>query len=218
MSDNQPHPARYSPGILIEMASLLGSTGANRVLDPFAGTGLSFELEQLVEDIEVTCVEIEPEWAAHNPRTKVGSALHLPFGDGEFDAVCTSPTYGNRMADTYTDGTRRHTYTAYLGRKLTPGNSGAMQWGAQYRQFHVLAWAECARVLKPQSWMIVDCKNHYRGGKLQYVTKWHAETISDLGFRLVEYRQVAAPGQRHGRNGNLRLDYSVVMLFERRDR
>ena len=53
------------------------------------------------------------------------------FSDATFDMVVTSPTYGNRMADHHNakDGRRRITYTHNLGRTLTPGNSGAMQWG-----------------------------------------------------------------------------------------
>jgi len=31
----------------------------------------------------------------------VGNALSLPFEDDSFDAVCTSPTYGNRLAENH---------------------------------------------------------------------------------------------------------------------
>lgn len=36
-----------------------------------------------------------------HPRTIVGNALALPFPDATFDAIATSPTYGNRMADSH---------------------------------------------------------------------------------------------------------------------
>jgi hypothetical protein len=85
-------------------------------------------------------VELEPEWASQHPRTMVGDARALPLPDATFDMVVTSPTYGNRMTDHHNakDGSRRITYTHNLGRTLTPGNSGAMQWGEDYRQLHRL--------------------------------------------------------------------------------
>src|SRR5690606_36840269 len=72
-----------------------------RVLDPFAGVGRIHELMDRRTWITTTGIEIEPEWAACHPRTEVGDALHLPFPDGSFDAITSSPCYGNRMADTH---------------------------------------------------------------------------------------------------------------------
>jgi hypothetical protein len=66
------------------------------------------------------------------------------FDDATFDAICTSPTCGNRMADHHEarDISPRHTYRHVLGRPRTPGNSGALQWGdgiagEEYRALHV---------------------------------------------------------------------------------
>lgn len=90
-----PHPAKFSPEIL-EVLDRWIEPGW-RVLDPFAGTGLIHTLDQA----ETWGAEIEPEWATMHPRTIVGDALKLPFADASFDAIATSPTYGNRMADSH---------------------------------------------------------------------------------------------------------------------
>ncbi len=103
------HPARYTEALLPIMAAML--RGRKRIIDPFAGSGRCFLFEKFIPDCEVSGTEIEPEWAAMHPRTTLGSALALPWADGYFDAVCTSPTYGNRMSDHHNakDASRRRT-------------------------------------------------------------------------------------------------------------
>ena len=84
-----------------------------------------------------------------------------------FDGICTSPTYGNRMADSHDakDGSSRNTYTHKLGRKLDVNNSGKMQWGNEYKKLHTKAWNECFRVLKNDGVFILNFKNHIKKGK-----------------------------------------------------
>ena len=139
------HPARYTLSLLPVMARML--RGARRVLDPFAGVGGVFALGAWLPGTEIHGVEIEPEWAAADARITQGNALALPWADNTFDAVCTSPTYANRMADHHRarDGSQRRTYTHMLGRELSADNSGRLQWGDGYREFHRRAWAEARR-------------------------------------------------------------------------
>src|ERR1035437_6425256 len=116
-----PHPAKFSATVLGTMATCL--IPGSLVLDPFAGTGL----RPSIPGIRPVCVEIEPDWA-----TQVcAAALRLPFRYNTFDAIATSPTYGNRMADHHNakDSSKRHTYTHYIGHKLNEYNSGQVQWG-----------------------------------------------------------------------------------------
>lgn len=103
-----------------------------------------------VEHSKVTGTYVDPqvgrlsvgEWAARwldgARRNIVGDALRLPFRDATFDVVATSPTYGNRMADHHEarDDSDRGTYRHRLSRPLHPSNSGAMQWGEEYRSIH----------------------------------------------------------------------------------
>ena len=101
------------------------------------------------------------------------------FGDATIDAICTSPTYGNRMADHHKarDAAAPH-LPAVLGRPLTPGNSGALQWGDGIAErmsttaLHVAVWTECRRVLKPGGIFVLNVKDHIRGGVLQEVSNW----------------------------------------------
>lgn len=86
------HPAKFSESILHKLDEILPTTG--NLLDPFAGVGKIHSLGRASIG-----VELEPEWAMQHNRTIVGNALHLPFPDASFDIVCTSPCYGNRMAD-----------------------------------------------------------------------------------------------------------------------
>lgn len=102
------HCAKFSPPIMRTIATVLAAhlpvpgplLPAPSILDPFAGVGGVHELQTL--GYRTVGVEIEPRWAAAHPNTFVGDATALDFPDGSFDAVVTSPVYGNRMSDTYT--------------------------------------------------------------------------------------------------------------------
>lgn len=208
------HPAKYSNALLPVLAVLL--TPARRVLDPFAGVG---KLRAIRPDAFL--LELEYPWAAQaaqpQGRAICGNALSLPFAPGTFDAICTSPTYGNRMADHHEakDASRRNTYRHALGQPLHPDNSGAMQWGEAYRAFHRAAWDECWRVLRPGGRLILNISDHIRAGQRARVSDWHTETLGDLGFSFVRSWAIPTPRNRQGANGAARVDYESVYLFIR---
>ena len=207
------HPAQYTPALLPIMAGML--CGARRVLDPFAGKGGVFKLGAWLPGVEIHGVEIEPEWASCDARVTQGNALHLPWPAGAFDAICTSPTYGNRLADHHhaRDASRRRSYTHDLGRPLHPDNAGRLHWGDAYRDFHGRAWAEARRVLEPNGRFVLNCKDHVRGGVMQEVTAWHVETLQGLGFGVVRWERVPCPGLRWGANHAARAGYESVILL-----
>jgi hypothetical protein len=103
------HPAKYSKPVMAAIRATLaellpsGPLAPARVLDPFAGVG---GIHQLRPDYYTLGVELEPEWATASDDTQIGDATNLDWiQTGSFDAVVTSPAYGNRMADSY-DGAR----------------------------------------------------------------------------------------------------------------
>lgn len=207
------HPAKYTDALLPIMAGMLKDCAA--ILDPFGGTGKIFQLGAWLPTARIEAVEIETEWAAMHPRTTLGNALHLPWAACTFDAICTSPTYGNRMADHHAaqDTSKRLTYRHTLGRPLHADNAGALQWGDGYRQFHVAAWTEARRVLRPGAAFVLNCKDHFRAGVLQPVTDWHISALSALGFYVVRHERIETPGMRYGRNGGKRIAYESVVLL-----
>jgi tRNA G10 N-methylase Trm11 len=194
------HPARFSDALVPVLTAQLQP--GLLVLDPFAGTGRIHEVGALA-GCETVGVELEPEWASMHPATVNGTALALPFADATFDAIVTSPTYGNRMADHHDarDASRRITYTHVLGRPLSPDNSGAMQWGPEYRRFHDKAWREAVRVLKPGGRFVLNIKDHRRAGRPQGVPAWHLGNLTDIhGLEYVDTTSVDCPGMRYGAN------------------
>lgn len=210
------HPAVFSTPILPVIGLLLEPTHI-RILDPFAGVGRIHELPSHVEwPVDTVGIEIEPEWANVHERTIVGSALELPFLEDEFDAVVTSPTYGNRLADSHNaqDGSVRRSYTHDLGRKLTEDNSGDLHWGPQYREFHQKAWLEVRRVLRPGGRFVLNISDHIRKGERQYVSSWHVETLLSMGFRFADASRVETRRLRTGSNAQARVASEIVIAFD----
>jgi ParB-like chromosome segregation protein Spo0J/SAM-dependent methyltransferase len=206
------HPARFSDPLFEHFRELLEPCRGGKVLDPFAGTGRIHELRPQWETIGV---ELEPEWANLSEHTIVGNALHLDFPDEHFDAICTSPTYGNRLADHHdaSDPAERRSYTHDLGRRLSPENSGAMQWGDSYQEFHELAWAEAVRVLAEGGAFVLNIKDHYRKDRWQDVAAWHVYTLGGLGLHIEAIRPVVTSHLRQGANGTKRVPAELVIAF-----
>lgn len=215
------HPAKYSDALIPLFASILRQWSVTDVLDPMAGVGKIGLLREHGYTGRIAANEIEPEWAHQAPdwvEVHVGDARAMNWAaDGEFNAIVTSPTYGNRMADHHNarDASRRYTYRHSIGRPLHPANTGQMHWGDEYRYMHQLIWRECIRVLHPGGIFVVNVKNHIRQGRLVRVSQWHAETLENLGLTLIERHRVDTPGMRNGANAHLRVDGEDVWVFRK---
>jgi tRNA G10 N-methylase Trm11 len=208
------HPAVFSDAVLARIAPIIA--GRSNILDPFAGVGKLTEV--LSPDQEFVGFEIEEEWASQNPRvTCIDAFQGMKLYNQFFDAVVTSPPYGNRMADHHEakDGSHRRTYRHYLGRPLHPANSGRLQWGGKYRAFHVLAWREAWRCVSRGGIFVLNVKNHIRNGKEQWVTEWHASVLSSMPRSLLKcWITVPVHGYRYGDN-RVRIPYESILVFEK---
>lgn len=220
----RPHPAKFNAALLAELARILWLEAHRhrrrrtplRVLDPFAGTG---RLQWCAGGpVHVVATDLEPEWLTQAPGdTACADALRLPFADDTFDVVATSPTYGNRMADTYDgrDGSRRHTYRIDLGRMPTDGSTAVLQWGDRYRELHLAAWLEVARVLRPGGLLVVNVKDHQRRGDWQGVPAWHVDAMRRCGFDVEQLLDIAVDGLRHGDNHDARAASELIAVGRR---
>ena len=210
-----PNPAKFSDAVLDAIADLLAPYAPLSILDPFAGVGKIHMLAQYGH--QTTGVEIEPEWATQHEQTIIGDALNLPFADETFEAIVTSPVYGNRMSDHHDarDDTKRHTYKHYLGHNLHPHNAGQLQWGNEYRRFHRAAWKEATRVLVPHGLFVLNISDHVRGGKVMPVSAWHVKALKRIGYRVENWVEVETPRQGHGANREARVGHENVVLLKR---
>ena len=104
LGQERKHPAKFSNGFIQIFREMLNvhlqlpwTYDTPLVLDPFAGVGTIHELRP---EFATFGVEIEPEWAAMSEFTYNGDSTSLPeYWTNMFQAVVTSVTYGNRMAD-----------------------------------------------------------------------------------------------------------------------
>ncbi|WP_162942113.1 hypothetical protein [Desertimonas flava] len=237
------HPAMFSRELIGPLATTI--SGRSWVLDPFAGTGRIHAIAEAAGVPRSTGIELEPEWANTDTfpgpdRTQVvGDALVVvpTFTPGTFDAVLTSPAYGNRMADKHEAKdpckscggsgvagasdcrvckgrgvSRRNTYRHRLGRVLSANNGGGMQWGPEYRDLHRAIWAVCVSVLAPGGVFVVNCSNHIRLGAVVDVCDWHRRCLEELGLGIDDVVNVETRRQRHGANGHLRVAGEQIIV------
>jgi hypothetical protein len=214
------HPAKFSVEILAELNRLLDAFKVEgRILDPFGGVG---GIHSLQTDKRLTwAIEIEPEWAAASAffgPTVCADFFEMSFTE-PYAAVVTSPTYGNRMADTYAGdakGSKRMTYTTVLGHELSDNNSGAMQWGDEYRRFHEDAWARVFdEVLQPGGMLLLNVKDHIRSGAKMPVAAWHKATCKRLGFEFIADVAVGVRGMGFGANGKVRVENEHILVMRK---
>lgn len=213
------HPATFSEVILAKIRTLLDGEGVRCILDPFAGVGT---IHQLASDERRTIgIELEREWADTHADTICGDARNLlSLTEGvAVDAVVTSPAYGNRMADKHNarDESDRMTYKHRLGRDLTDGNAGGMQWGEDYRALHADVWTAAASKLIPGGVFVLNVKDHIRNNRRQYVSAWHVSFLErECGLRLDATEEVVDAGLRHaGENVDKRIGVEMVYRFRK---
>lgn len=212
------HPAKFSPEIIhvldawIRMEAFFQNKRQRRlrVLDPMAGVGGVHQLPGSTYG-----VEIEQEWSDQHPRNQVGDALALPWRRDSFDVICVSPVYGNRMSDSFNaqDTSKRIGYHFQLGRKPSKGSSATLHWGLGYRRFHLAAWTEAVRVLRPGGLFLLNVSDHLRGGERQHVSAWHCNTLDQLGLTCFARRDIPTKRMRFGQNHEARVEHEHVFAF-----
>lgn len=210
---HKKHPARYSEHFIPIFAELVGD--APIVLDPMAGTGERLQqLSKLIPNTKIIGIELEPEWASITPSiVQVGSILSLPFADNSIHTILVSPPYGNRMADKEKPTSTRISYASYLQRPLMSNNAGGLHWGAKYRDFFINAWDECARVNSDR--FILNIKDFYQDFEVIPVTQWHIDTLENMGYYMIEHKQVEVKSMKRGRNSELRVPYESIIVFQK---
>lgn len=218
------HPAKFSRAIIIAAIELLEDDPPARILDPFAGTGLVHDIADKLGADSIG-FEIEPEWAALHERTVCADAGTVTRAmAGTFDAVVTSPTYGNRMADHHEarDESDRGTYRHRLGRELTDGNAGELPWaddhrGDDYRALHGDVWRRVVKLLAPGGRFVLNIKDHKREGRRAPVSAWHVATLLALGLIYVDDNAVPTKGTGGalGDNADTRAGVEHVYLFRK---
>lgn len=234
------HPAVYSDQLLDTLAAKIKRS--DLVVDVFGGTGRIHLIAEMAKVAASIGVELEPEWANADlfdalPRLQIVGDCRLVLPQivaehGLIPCIATSPTYANRMGDKHKNRdkckpcngggcnrckgsglSRRNTYTHRLGRELTDGNTGGMNWGPDYRLLHAEAWAIAVRSLAPGGKFVLNVKNHIRRGVEVDVTDWHVRMLTDFGLKVKSWDDIECPGQRNGANRDKRVETEAVIVF-----
>lgn len=216
------HPAKYSKEILQAIAAEV--LDCDSVCDPQAGTCGIFRIRDYgyKKDNPIYAIEIENEFIDYSLVGRTANNIIYNQDCFKFfeeppiksvDAIATSVSYGNRMADKHEakDKSKRITYRHLLGRKLSENNSGGLQYGEKYRQFHIALWNMCLGFFKKK--LILNISNHIRGGIEQMVSEWHLETLLGLGLRLEKHIKIPTKRMKFGKNADKRVSHENIFVL-----
>lgn len=213
------HPAKFSKAVTDRISKyLLDLPEPLFILDPFAGVGGVHEFNSDILNIHTYGIELEPEWASQHDRTYTGDARDLVDIAAWLGINCivTSPCYGNRMADHHNakDDSKRITYKHKLGHDLSEGSAAGMQWGEDYRNFHMFVWMRCTDLIRQAGggWFILNCKDHIRKDVHQAVTMWHIDFLNSIGWETVDVDLIDTKGMGFGANREKRAEEWVALL------
>ena len=223
MTDTKTHPAKFTGEQLFHVWDHLpGYTKKLTVFDPFAGVGTVSALHEHDRNITVTGMEIEPEWADQSPIVTTGDSLeYMATTRKRYDAVVTSPAYGNRMADSYDgrDGSDRNTYRIALGRELDEENGARFHFtehiSDEYKDFHAEAIEGMVRITRKGGRVIVVVKNFIRDGEVVDVVGWWRGELRRAGLVEMAWIPIEAGGLGYGANRDERVKYEYVLVWEK---
>lgn len=212
------NPAKFSDSILqvIENYILAKLPLESTILDPFGGSGKIAKIKDNV-DVKIHCNDIENGWKEKFPVDMwYHQDAEFLTTDCTFDAIITSPTYGNRMADHHNakDASKRITYTHRYGNKLTEGNTGVMHFGNEYKNKHYKIFVHLKQLLKTNGYLMVNVSNFIRSGKEVDVVGWWQEMLSSIGYIFIEKIPIATPRMRYGANAKSRVDNEYLLIYK----
>ncbi len=210
------HPAKFTEEQLFHIKGHL-PVGKITVFDPFAGVGTVAVLGEN-PIITVTGMEIEPEWADQSPIVETGDSIEYMLSTRKrYDAVVTSPAYGNRLSDSYDgrDGSVRNTYRIALGRPLDEQNGARLSFHDEYKDFHTEAIEGMVRVTRKGGRVIVVVKNFIRVGEVVDVVGWWRSALHDAGLTEQAWIPIEALGMGYGSNRDERVKYEYILVWEK---
>lgn len=215
------HPAQYSPELFDVFLKHL-PPGAH-LHDPFAGPGERLGRFADEHGFTFSGTELEPEFIIDS-RVVAGDATD-PSTYPSDCVIVTSPAYPNGMCDHFEarDSSRRHTYRQALAatigydRPLAVTNMG--RYGVRSgRRAEAAYWEIAAQAVscwegRPVALNVSD----FLVARRVYpcVRRW-SELLEEHGLTFVDDVPVETRRQRHGANGDLRVDREHVLLFSPR--
>ena len=217
------HPAKFSNEILDDIHHTLTKykfPPNGSILDPFAGTGKISKLKTRYSfGGKILCNDIE-DWGT--PVKEVDAFFHV---DSEFltldhsvDAIITSPTYGNRMADHFEskDNSKRYTYKHGLGKPLHTENTGRMHFGDKYCEKHRRIYRNLNNLLTPGGLFIINVSDFIRKKtEIVPVNDFHHSTLTEIGYDLLNVSYVKTHRMKNGQNGQDRVSSEAILTFRK---
>lgn len=220
------HGAQYHPSIIAKLGEIIPR--GTRVHDCYAGTG-----ERLGEGSDLygwifTGVEIEAPLII-DPRVVPGDATDpTTYPTLDHWNVC-SPVYANGMTDAFpwkppeeyakpsTYNTYRHWLARTLGydRPLHPNNMGGTSARTKKGKAIFDQLARDSVACWTASTVIVNMKDRIADGEVvDLVGEW-VDLLGEYGYIVTERVKVPCPGNRRGRNGELRVEHEELIIAER---